>query len=238
MIDNDLFGKCSQPEFVGVTLLDTIGLVIPSVEKALKEKANIPEDIASVGLISSRTGAAGQIIAADEAVKATNSSIISIELPRDTKGWGGHGNFIMLGGKTVSDARRAVEISLELCEKHAGEVYISDAGHLEFAFSSSAGEALSFAFDAPKGRAFGFVAASPAAIGFVLADAVLKSYSVELLKYMSPSVGTSHSNEVIIAFTGETSDVKSAVTGARERGMEMLTALGSIPKSPGKPYII
>ena len=238
MIDETLFGKCGQAEFVGTTLLDTIGLVIPSVSKELKLAANIPDKISSIGLLSSRTGAAGQILAADEAIKSTNSSAVSIELPRDTKGWGGHGNFIVIGGKTVSDARRAVEISLELAERNAGEVYISDAGHLEFAFSPSAGEALGLAFGAPKGKAFGFSAASPAAIGFVLADFILKSFSVELLKYMSPAHGTSFSNEVIIAFTGETSDVKSAVIAARERGTELLTALGSIPKSPNKPYII
>lgn len=237
MIDHALFGKCSQTEFVGATLLDTIGLVIPSVEPSLKAAAGIPEHISSVGLISSRTGAAGQILAADEAIKATNSTAVSIQLPRDTKGWGGHGNFIIIGGNTVSDARRAVEIALELSKKHAGEVYISDAGHLEFAFSSSAGQALNMAFGAPICKAFGFIAASPAAIGFLLADHTLKSYSVNLIKYMSPDMGTSHSNEVIIAFTGETSDVKNAVISARERGMELLTALGSIPKSPNVPYI-
>lgn len=237
MIDSSLFGKCSMPEFVGVGKLDTIGLVVPSVDDSLKKAANIPDEISSVGLISSRTGAAGQILAVDEAVKSTNCRVISIELPRDTKGWGGHGNYIVIGGKTVSDARRAVEIALELCDKHSGEVYISDAGHLEFAFSSSAGEALSAAFGAKVGKAFGFIAASPAAIGFVLADSALKSYSVELVKYMSPSCGTSHSNEVIIAFTGETSDVKNAVISARERGIELLISLGSIPESPGVPYI-
>ena len=237
MIDEKLFGNCSMPEFVGVGKLDTIGLIVPSVEETLKTAANIPQEISSVGLISSRTGAAGQILAVDEAVKSTNCKVVSIELPRDTKGWGGHGNYIVIGGHTVSDARRAVEIALELCDKHSGEVYISDAGHLEFAFSSSAGQALNMAFGAPLGKAFGFIAASPAAIGFVLADNALKSYSVSLLKYMSPSVGTSHSNEVIVAFTGETSDVKNAVISARERGIEFLLSLGSVPESPGVPYI-
>ena len=237
MIDEKLFGNCNMSEFVGVGKLDTIGLVVPSVEENLKKAAGIPADISSVGLISSRTGAAGQILAVDEAVKSTNCTVVSVELPRDTKGWGGHGNYIVIGGKTVSDARRAVEIALDLCNKHSGEVYISDAGHLEFAFSSSAGVALAMAFGAPIGKAFGFIAASPAAIGFVLADNALKSFSIKLLKYMSPSVGTSHSNEVIIAFTGETSDVKNAVISARERGIELLLSLGSVPQSPGTPYI-
>ena len=125
---------CKLPEFVGTTVLDTIGLVIPGVDSELQKKMNLPKAYSALGLISSRTGAAGQIVAVDEAIKNTNTELLSIELPRDTKGWGGHGNFIILGGRDVSDVRRAVEIALELTKKNAGEVYISDAGHLEFAY--------------------------------------------------------------------------------------------------------
>ena len=42
MIDEKLFGNCSMPEFVGVGKLDTIGLIVPSVEETLKTAANIP----------------------------------------------------------------------------------------------------------------------------------------------------------------------------------------------------
>ena len=70
--------------------MDTIGLVIPGIDPSLLEKMNLKKPYKSLGLISSRTGAAGQINAADEAVKSTNTEIVSIELPRDTKGWGGH----------------------------------------------------------------------------------------------------------------------------------------------------
>ena len=94
-----------------------------------------------LGLFSSRTGAAGQITAIDDAVKATNTEVLSIELPRDTKGWGGHGNYIVLGGTDVSDVRHAISMALELTNKYAGELYISESGHLEFAYSASAGQA-------------------------------------------------------------------------------------------------
>ena len=87
---------CSLTEFVGTTVLDTIGLVIPGIDPSLLEKMNLKKAYKSLGLISSRTGAAGQINAADEAVKSTNTEIVSIELPRDTKGWGGHGCFIVI----------------------------------------------------------------------------------------------------------------------------------------------
>ena len=114
-------------------------------------------------MFSSRTGAAGQLTAIDDAVKATNTEVLSIELPRDTKGWGGHGNYIVLGGSDVSDVRHAISMALELTNKYAGEVYISESGHLEFAYSASAGQALNKAFGVPMGEAFGFMAGSPAA---------------------------------------------------------------------------
>jgi microcompartment protein PduB len=236
-MNRDIHTQSSIPEFVGQTVLDTIGLAIPSVDKALREEMQLPDHIHALGLISSRTGAAGQICAVDEAVKNTNTTLLSVELPRDTKGWGGHGNYIVLGGRDVSDVRRAVEIALELTQKNAGEVYINQAGHLEFAYSASAGEALSMAFDAPKGQAFGFMAGSPAAIGLVMADRALKSASVSLIRYMTPNRGTSHSNEVIIAFTGDASAVKTAVLTAREVGLSLLSGMGEYPSGPSVPYL-
>ena len=227
----------SIPEYVGRTVLDTIGLVIPSVDEALRKEMKLSDDVCAVGVISSRTGAAGQICAVDEAVKNTNAVLVSIELPRDTKGWGGHGNYIVVGGRDVSDVRQAVEIALELTERNAGEVYINEAGHLEFAYSASAGEALAAAFGAPVGQAFGFMAGSPAAIGLLMADKALKSADVSLIRYMTPDRGTSHSNEVIIAFTGDASAVKTAVLTAREVGLSLLSSMGEYPSGPSVPYL-
>ena len=87
------------------------------------------------------------------------------------------------------------------------------------------------------GIAFGFMAGSPAAIGLVMADKALKSANVSLLKFMTADKGTSHSNEVIIAFTGDTSAVKTAVLTAREVGLELITAMGEYPGGPSKPYL-
>lgn len=229
-----------MPEFVGTTVLDTIGLVIPNIDEAISDKMNTnPKGYRSLGLLSSRTGAAGQILAIDEAVKATRCEVLSIDLPRDTKGWGGHGNYIVVGSDSVSDARRCIETALEKVLLHAGEVYISDAGHLEFAYSARAGEALRMAFRAPADRAFGFICGSPAAIGMLTADMALKSSGVELVNYWTPSIGTSHSNEVIITITGETTAVKEAVILARTNGLLLLESMGSRALSPtGKPYII
>lgn len=126
--------SCTRTEFVGTAVLDTIGLVISGVDDSLLKEMNIGTKYHCLGLFSSRTGAAGQITAIDDAVKATNTEVLSIELPRDTKGWGGHGNYIVLGGNDVSDVRHAISLALELTNKYAGEVYISESGHLEFAF--------------------------------------------------------------------------------------------------------
>ena len=73
--------------------------------------------------------------------------------------------------------------------------------------------------------------------GMVIADIAMKSAGVELVKILRPDSGTSHSNEVIIIFTGEASAVKTAVTDAREAGMQLLRSLGSEPLSVTKPYI-
>lgn len=228
---------CGLPEFVGTTVLDTIGLVIPGIDPSLLSRMDLKKTYKSLGILSSRTGATGQINAVDEAVKSTNTEVVSIELPRDTKGWGGHGNFIILGGNNVSDVRRAVEIALEFTEKYAGELYISQAGHLEFTYSASADQALHFAFDAPVGKPFGFFCGSPAAIGLVMADLAVKSAPVDIIRYMTPDKGTSHSNEVIVAVTGEASAVKSAVLTARDIGLKLLVSMGSYPETPSKPYL-
>lgn len=228
---------CTRIEFVGTAVLDTIGLVISGIDDTLLEQMNIGKKYHTLGLFSSRTGAAGQLTAIDDAVKATNTEVLSIELPRDTKGWGGHGNYIVLGGADVSDVRHAVSLALELTNKYAGELYISESGHLEFAFSASAGQALQKAFGAVPGEAFGFMAGSPAAIGLVMADTAVKASGVKIIRYMTPDVGTSHSNEVILALSGDASAVKTAVLSARQIGLELLIGMGSYPEIPGTPYL-
>lgn len=238
MVDiHSISTNCTRTEFVGTAVLDTIGLAIAGVDDALLAQMNVGKQYRSLGVFSSRTGAAGQLTAIDEAVKATNTEVLSIELPRDTKGWGGHGNYIVLGGHDISDVREAVRIALDLTNKYAGELYISEAGHLEFAFSASAGSVLHKAFQAPIGRAFGFFCGSPAAIGLVMADHALKAAPVDIVTYMTPNVGTSHSNEVILAVSGDAGAVKEAVLAARQMGLELLISMGSYPEIPGVPYL-
>lgn len=238
MVDlHQISTNCTRTEFVGTAVLDTIGLVISGIDETLLKKMNIGTKYRVLGLLSSRTGAAGQLTAMDEAIKATNTELLSFDLPRDTKGWGGHGNYIVIGGYDVSDVRHAIGLALKLTNKHAGEVYISQSGHLEFAFSASAGEVLVKAFAAKPGKAFGFMAGSPAAIGLVMADHAVKAADVEIISYMTPGIGTSHSNEVIIAFSGEVTAVKEAVLEGRQVGLEILISMGTYPEIPGTPFL-
>lgn len=229
--------QCTRTEFVGTAALDTIGLVISGIDEDLLAKMNIGKKYRNLGLFSSRTGAAGQLTAMDDAVKATNTELLSFDLPRDTKGWGGHGNYIVIGGNDVSDVRHAIELALQLTNRNAGELYISESGHLEFAYSSSAGEVLVKAFGARPGQAFGFFAGSPAAIGLVMGDHAVKAAEVEIISYMTPSIGTSHSNEVIMAISGDAAAVKEAVLEARQVGLELLISMGTYPNIPGTPYL-
>ena len=70
-----------------------------------------------------------------------------------------------------------------------------------------------------------------------MADRALKSADLEIVSYMTPSIGTSHSNEVILAVTGDASAVKEAVLTAREIGLQLLISMGSYPEIPGTPFL-
>ncbi len=224
-------------EFVGTAIGDTIGLVIASVDPLLTEKLNLGK-YRSIGIIGGRVGAGPQIWAVDEAIKATNTEVITVELPRDTKGGAGHGSYILIGADDVSDARRAVEIALNVLPKYFGDVYANDAGHLEFQYTARASQCLVKALGAHEGRAFGMTCAGPAAIGMVLADVAVKAANIEIVAYSSPgNGGTSLSNEVLLTFTGDSGAVRQAVKAAIDAGKKMLGALGDEPKSTTTPYI-
>ncbi|PIF02827.1 MAG: microcompartment protein PduB [Propionibacterium sp.] len=234
----ELAERSDSTEFVGMSALgDTIGLVIANVDPRLREVMKLDGNYRSIGIIGGRTGAGPQIFAADEAVKATNSEILAIELPRDTKGGAGHGSLIIFGAEDVSDASRAAEVTLGELDRTFGDVYANDAGHLEFQYTARASQALNKAFGAPLGRAFGITVGAPAAIGVVLADTAVKAATIEVIGYASPASGTSFTNEVISFFHGDSAAVKQAIVAARQVGLGLLSALGEHPESVTTPYI-
>ncbi len=228
---------CGLTEFVGTGLGDTIGLVIANVDYNLHEFMNLDKKFRSIGIIGGRTGAGPQILAADEAVKATNTEIISIELPRDTKGGAGHGSLIIFGAEDVSDARRAVEVSLKELDRTFGDVHGNDAGHIELQYTARASYACEKAFGATVGKAFGLIVGAPAAIGVLIADVAVKAANVDIISYSSPAHGTSFTNEAILAISGDSGAVRQAVRAAREVGIKTLSTLGEEPKSTTTPYI-
>lgn len=227
---------CDLTEFVGVGIGDTVGLVIANVDSALHEAMKLDKKYRSIGIIGGRTGAE-QIMAADEAVKATNTEILAIELPRDTKGGAGHGSLIIFGAEDVADARRAVEVALKELERTFGDVYGNEAGHLEFQYTARASYACEKAFGATVGKSFGLTVGAPAAIGVVIADTAVKAANVEVISYSSPAGGTSFTNEVILTFKGDSGAVRQALIAAREVGIKLLGTLGSEPKTDKVPYI-
>lgn len=228
----------SKPtEFVGTAMGDTIGLVIANVDPLLHEKMKLDKRFRSIGIIGGRVGAGPQIMAADEAVKATNTEIVSIELPRDTKGGAGHGCLIIFGAEEVSDARRAVEVALRELPRTFGDVYANDAGHLEFQYTARASHCLEKAFGAPLGRAFGLIVGAPAAIGVVCCDAAVKAAEVQVVGYASPGNGTSMTNEAILFMSGDSGAVRQALISSREVGITLLGTMGDMPKSLNEPYI-
>ena len=223
--------KCNITEFVGVNPIgDTIGLVIANVDQQVLDAMKLEKSYRSIGVVGARTGAGPHIMAADEAVKATNTEIVKIELPRDTKGGAGHGSLIIFGGEDVSDVRRAVEVTLKEVDRTFGDVYANDAGHIELQYTARASYACQTAFGAEYGRAFGLIVGAPAAIGVVMADTAVG--------YASPgNGGTSHSNEAILFISGDSGAVRQSVISAREVGLALLGSMGDEPTNSQPSYI-
>ena len=226
---------------VGTAMGHTIGLVIANLDNQVHEKLGIDRKYRAIGILSDRVGAGPQIFAADEAVKATNSEILLIETPRDTEGGAGHGCLIVFGAEDVSDARRAVEVSLREIERTFGDVYGNSAGHLEFQYTARASYALNKAFGAPIGKSFGITVGAPAGIGLILADTAVKAATIDAISLATPgNGGTSYSNEVNFFFSGDSGAVKQAIIAARDVGIQLLKTLepNEELKSSTTPYII
>ena len=91
----------------------------------------ISSEYRSIGILSSRTGAAGQINAIDEAVRRTNTEVLTIQLPRDTKGMGRPRKTTLCSVRPMKPTPgEVVEIALEYTERYSGELYISGEGHV------------------------------------------------------------------------------------------------------------
>ncbi|WP_313119163.1 propanediol utilization microcompartment protein PduB [Proteiniclasticum ruminis] len=229
--------QCNLTEFVGAGIGDTVGLVIANLDYHLHENMKLDPKYRSIGIVSSRTGGAPHVMSADEAVKATNTEVVSVEFCRDTKGGAGHGSTIIFAAEDVSDARRAVEIMLSALDRNFGNVYGCDAGHIELHYTARASYALNKAFQAPIGKAFGITVGAPAAVGLLMADMAMKTANVDIVTYASPASGTCFSNEIIVTFSGDSGAVRQSVLAARDVGLSVLRGMGQNPVSVTKPTL-
>ena len=223
------------PEFVGTAIGDTIGLVIPSVDPSLAPFMKLGA-YRSLGIFGGRVAVGPQVIAVDEALKAADAELISLEASRDSKGGAGCGTLFYIGAKNVSDARRAVELALEQLPGQFGDVYVNDAGHLSFSYTARAGECCVRTLGASLGKAFGIICCGPAAIGTVVSDLAVKAAPVEVTGYHHP-LDNCFANEVVLCFTGEAQAVREALRAAIDAGKQLLGSFGEEPKSLGVPWI-
>ena len=172
----------------------------------------------------------------DEAVKAADVELISMEASRDSKGGAGCGTLFYIGANDVSDARHAVENALEQLPKQFGEVYVNDAGHLSFSYTARAGQCCVKTLGAVEGKAFGIICCGPAAIGCLVSDLAVKSAPVTVIGYHHP-LDNCFANEVVLCFTGESAAVRQALRTAIHAGKQLLGSLGEEPHSLGNPWI-
>ncbi|WP_349668392.1 propanediol utilization microcompartment protein PduB [Lacrimispora sp.] len=236
-VETTASSQCNLTEFVGAGIGDTVGLVIANLEYHLHENLKLDPKYRSIGIVSSRTGGAPHVMSADEAVKATNTEVVSVEFCRDTKGGAGHGSTIIFAAEDVSDARRAVEIMLSALDRNFGNVYGCDAGHIELHYTARASYALNKAFNAPIGKAFGITVGAPAAVGLLMADMAMKTANVDIVTYASPASGTCFSNEIIVTFSGDSGAVRQSVLAARDVGLSVLRGMGQNPVSVTTPTL-
>lgn len=237
-MSNFLNSTSTVPEFVGATSAgDTIGMCIPSIDPMLLDKLHVTKQYSVIGVLSSRTGAGPQIMAMDEGVKATNTECIDVEWPRDTKGGGGHGCLIIIGGFDPSDVRQAIKVALDNLERTLGDVYNSLAGHLELQYTARASGAAHLGLGAVEGKAYGLICGCPSGIGVVMADTALKTAGVDVVGFASPSHGTSFSNECTLHISGDSGAVRQSVIAGREVGLKLLSQLGDKPVNDFPSYI-
>lgn len=216
-----------REELVGFATGGTVGFVIPNIDVEIRKMMNLNQIDRSIGIISSRVGSAAQIMAVDDAIKKTNSKVVSVQFARDSDGGPGHGVYIILAGTDVADVTRAVEISLERVDDYFAEVHQLTAGTLEIHYTARAAEALKKAFGAKANKAFGILIGAPAGIGLIMSDVAVKTAAVEVTYYSGPSVESAFTNEVWLAFTGDSAAVKNALEAAKDVGLKLLNDYSS-----------
>lgn len=216
--------------YVGTAPCHTIGIVIANLDPIVRYLLQIPEEISSIGILSTRIGTGTVVVAIDEAVKRTNTVFLKFELSRDTEGYGGPGTLLVIGSQDVNDCYEAIHYSLDYVTKYARNIFINEVGHLEIATTARAGVVLNGIFGIPLNKAFGFTAVGPAGIGLVTADSILKESPIKITFIETPATLT-YNNQVTVTFTGDYSALKKASTLVYDKWSALAATLGSEPES-------
>lgn len=218
-------------EYVGTAPGHTVGMVIANLDPVVRTLMKIPEKYSSIGIISTRTGASTEVISVDDAVKSTNTELVLFEIARDTEGYGGPGTLTIVGAEDVSDARRAVELSLDGVRERAKNIFVNEVAHLELQTTASAGPVINAIFGAPMNKAFGFSAVGLGGIGLVTWDSAVKEAPIDVVWYGTPQQNMPFHNEVTIGFSGSYAAVQKAASVIYYKWSELAATLGSKPDS-------
>ena len=213
------------------------GWVISNLDPAIAKAMNIPEKYRSVGVITSRASALPVCVAADEAVKTTGAGLAYLDLTTDCFGQGPRAAFLLLGAEDVSDARRAVQVTLDALPGTFGGMGIGETAGYDVHWSASPGEVLCHPyFGGVPGKAWGFLNGWPKAVGMMMADAALKAASVSLA-HVHTSEENFYHNEYTCSIIGKSGEVLTAVKKAREVAEYCIRATGNLEPTPqGEPY--
>lgn len=220
-------GKARE-ELVGFAPGGTVGLVIPNLDRKIKELMKITDEPGAIGIISSRVGSASQLFAVDDGIKKTNSKVVSIQFARDGQGGPGHGIYIVLASKDVADVQRAVEISLGYINDNFSQIEQAEVGKVETHYTARAADALAHAFGAHPNRAFGLLSGAPAGIGLIMSDVAVKTAGVEPTYYTGPASESAFTNEVWLGFAGDSAAVKNALEAAKAVGLSLIKDYSSL----------
>ncbi len=217
---------CPAQEYIGRASAYTIGLVIPSLDPLVKQMMGIPDKYASIGIISSRTGTVTQALAIDDACKAADTDLLKFEMAIDAGRQCGQGCLFVIGGASVEDARRAVQIALDRTDYWVHCLYVNHVGHMECHVTANAGQVLHQIFGVPLGRPMGILGAAPAGIGLTAVDRAMKEAAVDIVWYGSPSHNLLMMNEFSVAITGDLAAVTKAIDCGKAVGCELLNTCG------------
>ena len=214
-----------QAQLIGVADGQTVGYVIPNMDRQLRRQLAEDHWPQAVGVISSRRGAAAHIMAADEAVKKTGAVLLRLDLSRDDGGGPGHGAMLLLASPDVADVTKAVEITLAAVNEQQQNIYHTAAGKIEVHYSARSASVLEAAFGVAPDQAVGILIGAPAGVGLLMSDNAVKSAKVEVIAFRPPSPEQAFANETWLVIAGEPAAVRNALDSGRQTGEAVLAQM-------------